>query len=209
MVTSFPTSYADNTLYGIPNPFYDCLFLNPTVDGGDEMDRWIELLHHVASEYTSYQCQIRIIGNVIHNIDLVFFNLVFDYFREQRDTCYYADKLCITPNYLAMIVRQVCKESPKEAIDRQVVSEMKYMKKNVCGILWQLKCQQRIIIIEPQRNRVYEIEVLMWELMPRHGDKKRVLLMLFHQGMEKKECCSCCFIKAESSCEHHRLRLTL
>lgn len=35
-----------------------------------------------------------------------------------------------SPNYLAIIVRQVCKESPKEAIDRQVVSEMKYLVKN-------------------------------------------------------------------------------
>lgn len=36
-----------------------------------------------------------------------------------------------SPNYLAIIVRQVCKESPKEAIDRQVVSEMKYLVKNI------------------------------------------------------------------------------
>lgn len=149
--------FAENTLYGVPNPFYDCLFLNPTVDGGNEICKWIELLHHVAFDYASYQCHIRIIGNVIHNIYLVFFNLwqqqygskriecqlnrpeqvcmkfynlVFDHFREQRDTRYYADKLCITPNYLAMIVRHVCKESPKDAIDRQVLSEMKYMIKN-------------------------------------------------------------------------------
>ena len=36
---------------------------------------------------------------------------------------------CVSPppNYLAIIVRQVCKESPKEAIDRLVVAEIKYM----------------------------------------------------------------------------------
>ena len=55
-----------------------------------------------------------------------FYNLVFDHFREQRSIRYYADKLRITSNYLAMIVRQVCHETPKEAIVRQVLLEMKH-----------------------------------------------------------------------------------
>ena len=43
------------------------------------------------------------------------------------------------------------------------------------------------LLFIPQRHRVYEFLIYCVEFMPRHGDKKRVLLMLFHQGMEKKE----------------------
>ncbi len=36
----------------------------------------------------------------------------------------------LPPNYLAMIVRQVCKETLKDTINRQVLSEMKYIIRN-------------------------------------------------------------------------------
>lgn len=149
--------FAENSLYGIPNALYDCLFLRPVVEGGQEMDRWMGLLCHTYRTYAGFSHQGKMMENLLHNIYLVFFNLwqqqygskriereqkrpeqlcmkfynlVFDHFQEQRDTKFYADRLCITPNYLAMIVRQVCKESPKDAINRQVVSELKYMVKH-------------------------------------------------------------------------------
>lgn len=61
---------------------------------------------------------------------MAFYDLVFDHFATHRDIRFYADRLCITPNYLAMLVRQIGGESPKEAIDRLVVMEMKYMLRN-------------------------------------------------------------------------------
>lgn len=149
--------FAETAAYGVPNMFYDCLFVNPIIDGGDEIKIWTDLLKHIFNNYSSYQCRNEIMKNVIHNIYLVyynlwqqqyggkkmerelkrpeqlcmrFYNLVFDHFAEHRDTKFYADSLCITPNYLAMIVRQVSKESPKDAIGRQVILEMKYILAN-------------------------------------------------------------------------------
>lgn len=149
--------FAETSLYGIPNAFYDCLFLAPVIFGGQEMAMWFNTLKHVDCNYRSFQCHMKIVENVLHNIYLVmfnlwqqqygnkqierelkrpeqlcmkFYNLVFDNFTEHRETQFYANRLCITPNYLAIILRKVCKESPKEAIDRQVVSEIKHLIKN-------------------------------------------------------------------------------
>lgn len=58
--------------------------------------------------------------------------LVTDFFRlldkhcvETRDVRFYADKLCITTSYLNKLCRKVLHASPKEMIDRLVVSEIK------------------------------------------------------------------------------------
>ena len=145
--------FAETTLYGVPNALYDCLFLQPVVDGGDDLKLWTGLLDHAYREYAGFQGQEKIIENILHNIYLVlfnlwqqqhgstrverelqrpeqlcmkFYNLVLDHFTECRAMKFYADRLS-PPNYLAIIVRQVCKESPKEAIDRLVVAEIKYM----------------------------------------------------------------------------------
>lgn len=149
--------FAEMTLYGVPKKFFDLLYITPVIEGGGEIEMWIDMLEHISKNYTSYQCNTKIVENVVHNIFLVCFNLwyqqygetpverylkrperlcvafydlIFDNFKEQRETRFYADRLCITPNYLAMIMRQVCKETPKEAIDRQVILEMKYLIRN-------------------------------------------------------------------------------
>lgn len=59
-----------------------------------------------------------------------FYNMVYDKFRERRDVAYYADKLCITPGYLATILKSVCGETPKEVVTRQVILEMMYLLRN-------------------------------------------------------------------------------
>lgn len=146
--------FAEYTAYGVPSQFYACQFNAPAICGGKEMDTWTRLLEHAAAEYADYECRKEILKNIIHNIYLVYYNLwrrqhgdttvrreikhteqlcmkfydlVFDHFTEHRDISFYADRLCVTPNYLAMIVRQVCKESPKQAIDWQVILEMKHI----------------------------------------------------------------------------------
>lgn len=145
--------FAEYTAYGVPSQFYACQFNAPAIRGGYEMDLWTKILEHSVNEYTDYECRKDILKNIIHNIYLVYYNLwrqqhgdtsthremkhkeqlcmkfydlVFDHFAEHRDIGFYADQLCVTPNYLAMIVRQICKESPKQAIDRQVILEMKH-----------------------------------------------------------------------------------
>ena len=52
-----------------------------------------------------------------------FVQLVSDHFREEHGTEYYADQLCITPNYLNKIVRQTLRKSAKAYILDQLLSE--------------------------------------------------------------------------------------
>lgn len=66
---------------------------------------------------------------------------LFDHFREHRNIAYYADILCITPNYLAMIVRKICNETPKQAIDRLITLEMKHLLRNTTLTIEQIADQ--------------------------------------------------------------------
>ncbi|MCR5395359.1 MAG: helix-turn-helix transcriptional regulator [Bacteroidales bacterium] len=52
-----------------------------------------------------------------------FVSLVHDYFREEHGTEFYADRLCITPNYLNKVVRQTLGLSAKSYILDQLLSE--------------------------------------------------------------------------------------
>lgn len=56
-----------------------------------------------------------------------FYRLLVKNCYSQRDVKFYAEKLCITPYYLSKITRKTANLSPKEIIDRQVVTEMKRM----------------------------------------------------------------------------------
>lgn len=54
-----------------------------------------------------------------------FIELVNDCFREQHSVRYYADKLCITPNYLNEITNSVMRVSAKQYIQDKIVEESK------------------------------------------------------------------------------------
>lgn len=148
--------FAEKSFYDIPNGFYDTIYVAPVLPLGELMNIWLDLLQCVGGDTTNpYRLSIlsdllhafildyynrwkQHYGNPLINEDknpaevicMKFYNLVFDYFREHHTTAYYADKLCITPNYLAMIIRKICNETPKQAIDRMIVLEMKYMLRN-------------------------------------------------------------------------------
>lgn len=54
-----------------------------------------------------------------------FFKLLNKHCVETRDVRFYADRLCITTSYLNKLCRKVLQVSPKEIIDKLVVSEIK------------------------------------------------------------------------------------
>lgn len=54
-----------------------------------------------------------------------FMELVNDCFREQHSVQYYADKLCITPNYLNEITNSVMRVSAKQYIQDKIIEESK------------------------------------------------------------------------------------
>ena len=56
-----------------------------------------------------------------------FIHLVYTYGDKHRDVVFYANKLCITPRYLANIVRSIAHETAKTIIDRHCVQEIKAM----------------------------------------------------------------------------------
>ena len=71
-----------------------------------------------------------------------FVQLVSDHFREEHGTEFYADRLCITSNYLNKIVRQSLGKSAKTYILDQILAEacrqLKYTTLPVANIAVQL-----------------------------------------------------------------------
>lgn len=58
-----------------------------------------------------------------------FLRLVKQYSREQRQVKFYADKLCITPKYLSLLIKQITGKSANEWITNAVIVEAKYLLK--------------------------------------------------------------------------------
>lgn len=56
-----------------------------------------------------------------------FMALINEHGRTHRDVAFYAGELCISPRYLNEICRDVAKESPKQTIDRHIISEAKLL----------------------------------------------------------------------------------
>lgn len=149
-------NFAETIFYDTPKEFFNAIYAEPVLTAGSEIYPWIKLLNITYSDETN-PYRHNIIAGLLHAFTLdyyrkwelqygseqfkdektsaeaictKFYNLIFDHFKEQRNTAFYADKLCITPCYLAMITRQLCHETPKQAIDRQVTLEMKYILRN-------------------------------------------------------------------------------
>lgn len=142
-----------HSFYDVPNSFFDNIYIHPIIQAWDGIDDWFDMLEKVYNEVKSklsedkftdlvhffaleyYDKWIKLFGDkpIEDNrsqseiICARFYNLVFDHFRNNRSTAFYADKLCISPCYLATVTRQVCDETPKQAIDRQVTMELKYV----------------------------------------------------------------------------------
>ena len=145
-------SLAEDASYNVPNAFFDSIYIEPVLQMGEMAQPWIQVIKSVTERDAGYRDEI--VSSLIRGLILdyfsrwemvygksrmgterspaekmcsKFYNLVVDNFREHHDTAYYADRLNITPNYLAMLIRKICRESPKEAINRQLVLEIKYL----------------------------------------------------------------------------------
>ena len=65
-------------------------------------------------------------GNKIQNRHIgAFISLVDKHFKTIHNTAFYADKLCITPNYLNEIVRKATGISAKAYIQNRIIREAK------------------------------------------------------------------------------------
>ncbi|MDE7473729.1 MAG: AraC family transcriptional regulator [Muribaculaceae bacterium] len=61
--------------------------------------------------------------NYVHD----FMNLLREHYQSERTVAFYAGKLCISPKYLSLLVRDVTGHSAAEIIDRFVINEAKNM----------------------------------------------------------------------------------
>ncbi len=59
-----------------------------------------------------------------------FFQLASQHFKEEHSVAFYADKLCITPKYLSMAVKQAVNKTPSETIQGFLIQESKVLLKN-------------------------------------------------------------------------------
>lgn len=161
---AFDAALADRSSYNVPKEFFDCMYAEPVLPEFDGLDTWmrllgsvgkdtdnpyrpaiaIDLLHAFTLEY--FQQWKRHFGETPRHYErsntdrlcIAFYNLLLEHFRVHRDIAFYASQLCVTPNYLAMILRRQCDESPKEAIDRQVMLGLKYQLLNTDASITQL-----------------------------------------------------------------------
>lgn len=59
-----------------------------------------------------------------------FFQLASQHFKEEHSVAFYADKLCISPKYLSMAVKQAVDKTPSETIQGFLIQEAKVLLKN-------------------------------------------------------------------------------
>ncbi len=79
--------------------------------------------------YISYRNDPEAVRNqkYSHKEDIAFnfFRLVTQYYTENREVSFYADKLCVSPKYLTMVIKDVFGQSAKEYIVDYVLLEIK------------------------------------------------------------------------------------
>ena len=57
-------------------------------------------------------------------------SLLIKHYHERRDVKFYADKLCVTTNYLYKVTDKVEQQTPKEVIDTFILTEIKKILNN-------------------------------------------------------------------------------
>lgn len=149
----FDRDFGDQIFYEIPSNHFDLFYWHPVAETNAILVEWLNILFKTHAE-TEYICRKELLSNAIkclficglnlwkerfgdmpvkhkmNNLEEIctkFYNLVFDHFKIHRDTTFYAELLHISPNYLAIVLRNTINESPKQVIDRQVILEIKQM----------------------------------------------------------------------------------
>ena len=81
-----------------------------------------EKQHLLSLKETKPQAKSRKV-NYVHD----FMNLLREHYQSERTVAFYAGKLCISPKYLSLLVRDVTGHSAAEIIDSYVINEAKNM----------------------------------------------------------------------------------
>lgn len=147
------TALADEATFISSGPFFDWLYEHPllAIPPGRraEIERWMALTDTIASDDSDYrevmlrnQWQNFFLGlesalrgiiadrpgrrrSSSRRIFNTFCQLLAEHCRRHHHVRFYADKLCITPYYLSRVTDREFEVSPKEMIDRQLMTELK------------------------------------------------------------------------------------
>lgn len=135
--------------------FWDFIYDNPVFSLNDRqyslMHNWCQQVKWSIEECNS-EYRLSILSNSIYNLFMAidseirqintalikqipkdrawtllgkFYSLLSRYCRENRDVKFYADKMCITTDYLYKITSKTMQQTPKELIDQQIAAEIK------------------------------------------------------------------------------------
>lgn len=163
----FDSRLADMSVSDVPLEYFECVYAEPVLPHFEGFDLWLTMFNNVAADAENpYRKAILVDllhafslhfihqwkhhfshsaltsdSNGLNPICTRFYNLVFEHYRTHRDTSFYADQLCISQNYLAIILRRQCGESPKQAIDRQVMLDLEHQLRTTSKSIGQLAAE--------------------------------------------------------------------
>lgn len=150
---SFSNLLVDEILYRFPTAFIGFLRENvtytlPESEKEAMLAEYFVIMHRKFFDTTNV-CRSEIIFNLLHNFYLDLYSKVIvgkpihsrlrkrkkelqeEFFRlikvhnTIREVAFYADKLCITPKYLSIVIKESTGKSAKELIDKLAITELK------------------------------------------------------------------------------------
>lgn len=157
--------FAAEVAYELPNPLFNYLHDHPILkaskDFSKALDAWQTQLWFIYQETSKYQRIM--LRNHLQNlflsvVNLVpgknidqkqkqsrqerlcwrFWDLITKHAKAERSVQFYANKLAITPYYLAKISQVILNDAPKILIDRQVILEIKRLLANTQNSIEQI-----------------------------------------------------------------------
>ncbi len=164
-------SFFNSSNYKLPSEFYNLVNQSPFVSLSKEEEKCylscIDFCKDIDKE--NFDNEEKILSNVLNNLSLMsleiwqkhsknttlvnnidkvtqlnrdFFNLLFQKVNQYHNVSYYAKTLGVSHNYLTHCVKYMTNQTPKQAIERQLINEIKHMLEttnlSLKEISWQL-----------------------------------------------------------------------
>lgn len=164
-------SFFNSSNYKLPSEFYNLVYLFPFVSLSKEEEKHYLSCMEFCKDISrgNFHNEEKILSNMLNNIALIsleiwqkysrnttplndvdkvtqlnreFFNLLFQKANQYHNVGYYAKMLGISHNYLTFCVKYMTNQTPKQAIERQLINEIKHLLEStnlsLKEIAWQL-----------------------------------------------------------------------
>lgn len=164
-------TFFNSSNYKLPFEFYNLVYLFPFVSLSKEEEKHYLSCMEFCKDISrgNFHNEEKILSNMLNNIALIsleiwqkysrnttplndvdkvtqlnreFFNLLFQKANQYHNVGYYAKMLGISHNYLTFCVKYMTNQTPKQAIERQLINEIKHLLEStnlsLKEIAWQL-----------------------------------------------------------------------